>query len=51
VKAVEFPGLNHLFQTTTTGAPSEYGTIEETMSPAMLETVSAWILENFGPGK
>jgi uncharacterized protein len=51
VRTVEFPGLNHLFQTTKTGSPAEYGTIEETMSPAMLETVSAWILENFGPGK
>ena len=29
----ELPGLNHLFQTAKTGAPSEYAEIEETMSP------------------
>jgi hypothetical protein len=51
VRVVELPGLNHLFQTTTTGAPSEYGTIEETMSPAVLNAVSGWILERFGPGR
>ena len=28
------PGLNHLFQTSNTGAISEYGTIEETISPS-----------------
>jgi pimeloyl-ACP methyl ester carboxylesterase len=40
----EFPGLNHLFQACKTGSPTEYGTIEETMSPTVLEAVSAWIL-------
>ena len=39
-----FPKLNHLFQTTQTGLPSEYGQIEETMSPEVLKTVSDWIL-------
>jgi pimeloyl-ACP methyl ester carboxylesterase len=39
-----FPGLNHLFQTATTGAPTEYGKIEETISPAVLEYMAAWIL-------
>ena len=33
----EFPGLNHLFQAATTGAPSEYGKIEETFNPAALD--------------
>lgn len=42
------PGLNHLFQHTTTGALSEYGEIEETMSQEVLELISAWILERFG---
>jgi pimeloyl-ACP methyl ester carboxylesterase len=37
------PGLNHLFQTATTGAPAEYASIEETMSPTALERISAWI--------
>ncbi len=36
--------LNHLFQTSKTGAPSEYAKIEETMSPVMMNIVSDWIL-------
>jgi hypothetical protein len=40
---MEFPGLNHLFQTSVTGAPSEYSKIEETMSPNVLFTISDWI--------
>ena len=40
-----FPKLNHLFQTSQTGAISEYGQIEETMSPEVLKTVSDWILQ------
>jgi pimeloyl-ACP methyl ester carboxylesterase len=43
----ELPGLNHLFQTATTGAVSEYGLIEETMSPAVPELISGWILQRF----
>lgn len=39
-----FPKLNHLFQTCQTGLPSEYGQIEETMSPEVLKAVSDWIL-------
>ena len=41
----ELPGLNHLFQTAKTGAPSEYAEIEETMSPVALEKISTWILK------
>jgi fermentation-respiration switch protein FrsA (DUF1100 family) len=37
------PGLNHLFQTSTTGAISEYGKIEETISPTALQTMLDWI--------
>ena len=40
---VEFPGLNHLFQTATTGSVTEYGTIEETMAPEVLKTIGDWI--------
>jgi len=40
----ELPGLNHLFQTANTGNPSEYGDIEETMSPVALEKIAGWIL-------
>ena len=39
-----FPKLNHLFQNTQTGLPSEYGQIEETMSTEVLKTMSDWIL-------
>jgi len=41
----ELPGLNHLFQTAKTGAPSEYGQIEETISPAALDKIASWILK------
>jgi hypothetical protein len=37
--------LNHLFQTAKTGAPSEYGEIEETMSPVALDKMGGWILK------
>lgn len=41
----ELPGLNHLFQTAGTGAPSEYVEIEETFAPSALKTVTDWISE------
>jgi len=41
----ELPGLNHLFQTARTGAPSEYAVIEETISPVALEKMAGWILK------
>lgn len=44
-KIVKMPGLNHLFQTCKTGLVNEYASIEETFAPAVLETVSRWILE------
>ena len=45
------PGLNHLLQRAETGSPSEYGQITETMNPAALEAVSAWILKRFAGGR
>jgi pimeloyl-ACP methyl ester carboxylesterase len=39
----ELTGLNHLFQTCTTGSPTEYGQIEETLNPAALAAVGDWI--------
>jgi uncharacterized protein len=45
----EFPGLNHLFQTCTTGAIAEYSQIEETFNPAALTAVSDWIREECKP--
>jgi uncharacterized protein len=44
-EVVELPGLNHLFQNAKTGAVSEYGQIEETMSPVALEKIASWILK------
>jgi hypothetical protein len=48
VTVKEMPGLNHLFQKAATGAVDEYGAIEETINPTVLETVATWILERFG---
>ena len=39
----EYPFLNHLFQHCTTGLPTEYGQIEETISPEVLEDIARWI--------
>jgi len=39
-----FPGLNHLFQTATTGSPNEYGRIEETIAPEVLEYMKSWLM-------
>jgi pimeloyl-ACP methyl ester carboxylesterase len=44
-EVVEMPGLNHLFQTATTGAPTEYAQIEETISPVALEKMATWITQ------
>ena len=43
VTVKSFPLLNHLFQTSKTGHTSEYGKIDETMSPAVLTTITDWI--------
>ena len=45
-ETVEFPGLNHLFQTARTGAVSEYAQIEETMAPVVLAKIAGWILHH-----
>ena len=39
----EYPGLNHLFQHCTTGLPTEYATIEETISPDVLSDIAKWV--------
>jgi pimeloyl-ACP methyl ester carboxylesterase len=45
VTVKELTGLNHLFQACTTGAPSEYGAIEETLNPAALKAIGDWVTE------
>jgi uncharacterized protein len=44
-KVMELPNLNHLFQNCDTGAVLEYGQIEETFSPKVLELITDWILK------
>ena len=39
----EYPGLNHLFQLCTTGLPTEYAGIEETISEEVLGDIATWI--------
>lgn len=43
VTTKEFPTLNHLFQESETGLPTEYGKIEQTFSPIALKEISDWI--------
>ena len=39
----EYPDLNHLFQHCTTGLPTEYRTIEQTIFPKVLTDIATWI--------
>ncbi|MGW4767433.1 alpha/beta hydrolase family protein [Nocardia sp. NPDC004278] len=41
-----FPGLNHLMQPANSGLPSEYTTIETTISPEVLGYVTAWLSQH-----
>lgn len=41
----EVAGVNHLFQTCTTGGVSEYDRIEETFAPAALDRLRDWLVE------
>jgi len=45
----ELPGLNHLFQTSKTGLPTEYSQIEETIAPTVLTLIADWIHEQTTP--
>ena len=47
----ELPGLNHFFQTATTGAVAEYADIAETFAPGAMEVVSGWIGARFGASR
>ena len=42
----QLSGLNHLFQSASTGSPMEYRLLEETMAPAVLQLVTEWIREH-----
>ena len=45
VTTIAYPDLNHLFQSSTTGALSEYVEIDTTIEPIVLEDITRWILE------
>lgn len=45
---VLLPGLNHLMQTAGTGLPGEYATIEETLAPEAISTVTDWMVRVSG---
>lgn len=51
VTVLGLPGLNHLLQTAKTGLPAEYAQIEETMAPAALDRITAWIQQRTGLAK
>lgn len=42
-KAIVYRNLNHLFQHSETGSPSEYGSIEETFAEEVLRDIVKWI--------
>lgn len=42
----EIPGLNHLFQNCKTCTISEYGELEETFYPKVLDMISEWLNKN-----
>lgn len=42
---IKVEGVNHLFQSSSTGLPSEYSKIEETFSEKVLKIISDWILK------
>ncbi len=46
-ETIELPGLNHLFQTCSTGAVYLYPVIEETFAPAALDIIRAWLDARF----
>lgn len=45
-EVVKLAGLNHFFQSAVTGAPSEYGEIEETIAPSVLNLINEWIMRH-----
>ncbi|WP_305823389.1 alpha/beta hydrolase family protein [Massilia brevitalea] len=43
VESAVMPSLNHLFQTAQTGSESEYAVIEETIAPAVMQRIAAFV--------
>ena len=44
----ELPGINHALQSARTGSASEYFLIEQTVAPAVLDPMSAWLRQVVG---
>jgi pimeloyl-ACP methyl ester carboxylesterase len=44
VESAELPSLNHLFQTAKTGAEDEYGEIDETLAPIVLQRIAQFVV-------
>lgn len=44
ITIMKVDGVNHLFQSSATGLPSEYSKIEETFSEKVLKIIAEWIL-------
>ena len=40
-----YPGLNHFFQPSKTGSPTEYAKIETTISEVVLSDITSWIIK------
>lgn len=49
VEALRLPGLNHGFQHSSSGLPTESRAIEETFAPVALNEISSWILRQAVP--
>jgi len=45
VESAELPSLNHLFQTAKTGAEDEYGNIDETLAPIVLQRIAQFVIQ------
>ncbi|PRC94308.1 alpha/beta hydrolase family protein [Solimicrobium silvestre] len=43
VTVMELANLNHLFQAASTGSPTEYAVIEETINPIALNVIGDWV--------
>jgi len=48
ISVKEIPDLNHLLQHAESGTPAEYGAIEETISPEVLQLISDWAAKHSG---
>ena len=46
-QVIEMPNLNHLFQNCLTGNITEYGEIQETISPEVLEKMNEFLTRSW----